>query len=157
MSSTQTAQETGEYTLGIIKPDAVMAHVDLQIIKRIKEAGFLICMTRTFRMTRAQAENLYATHRAQSYFPQLINFMTSGPSIVLVLKKANAVRDWLALMGASDPSKAAAGTLRHDYGDKETPGKNAVHGSISDQSALGEMKQFFDANLLESLMRSGRR
>jgi nucleoside-diphosphate kinase len=128
-------------TFGIVKPDAVRAGKTGAIIQRILDDGFKIRGLKLIHMTQQQAEGFYAVHRERPFFSGLVEFMSSGPSVVMALEKENAVKGWRDLMGATDPAKADAGTLRKDFGG--SVGENAVHGSDSDENATIEIAYFF--------------
>jgi nucleoside-diphosphate kinase len=119
----------GDLTFGIIKPDAVRAGKTGQIMQRITDGGFKIRAMKLMRMTRREAEGFYAVHRERPFFGELTEFMSSGPCVVMVLEKEEAVKAWRDLMGATDPAKAEDGTLRKEFG--ASMGENAVHGSDS--------------------------
>lgn len=128
-------------TFGIVKPDAVKAGHTGAIIQRILDDGFKIRGLKLIHMTRPQAEGFYAVHRERPFFSGLVEFMSSGPSVVMALEKEGAVKSWRDLMGATDPAKADPGTLRKDFGG--SVGENAVHGSDSDENAAIEISYFF--------------
>src|SRR5437764_7336441 len=128
-------------TFGIIKPDAVSAGNSGNIIQRINDAGFKLRGMKTLHMTRAEAEGFYAVHRERPFFAGLTEFMSSGPCVVMVLEKDGAVKAWRDLMGATDPAKADAGTLRKEFG--ASVGENVVHGSDSEENARIEISYFF--------------
>ncbi|HKV33451.1 MAG TPA: nucleoside-diphosphate kinase [Pyrinomonadaceae bacterium] len=128
-------------TFGIVKPDAVRAGKTGSIIQRILDDGFKIRGLKLIHMTRPQAEGFYAVHRERPFFSGLVEFMSSGPSVVMALEKEGAVKAWRDLMGATDPAKADPGTLRKDFGG--SVGENAVHGSDSDENAAIEISYFF--------------
>ena len=128
-------------TFGIVKPDAVKAGKTGAIIQRILDDGFEIRGLKLIHMTRPQAEGFYAVHRERPFFSGLTEFMSSGPCVVMALEKEGAVKAWRDLMGATDPAKADAGTLRKDFGG--SVGENAVHGSDSDENAAIETAYFF--------------
>ncbi len=130
-----------ERTFAIIKPDAVRARVAGRILARIEEAGFTIRAMRLQHLTRAQAEGFYAVHRARPFFGSLTEFMSSGPCIVMALEAPDAIRMWRALMGATDPAKAEAGTLRREFGSSIE--YNATHGSDAPETAQFELGYFF--------------
>ena len=130
-----------ERTLAIIKPDAVKRRVSGRILQRIEEAGFTIRASRRMHLTRAQAEGFYAVHRARPFFASLTEFMASGPAVVLVLEAPDAIKKWRTLMGATDPAKADAGTLRKDFA--ESIERNATHGSDAPETAAFEIGYFF--------------
>jgi nucleoside-diphosphate kinase len=129
-------------TFAIIKPDAVRAGNVGKIIDRIIEGGFRIRALKMIHQTRAQAEGFYEVHRGKPFFEDLTEFMSSGPCIVMVLEKEGAVKAWRDLMGATDPAKADAGTIRKEFG--ASVGENATHGSDSDDNALIEIAYFFN-------------
>jgi len=128
-------------TFGIVKPDAVKAGKTGAIIQRIIDDGFKIRGLKLIHMTRPQAEGFYAVHRERPFFSGLTEFMSSGPCVVMALEKEGAVKAWRDLMGATDPAKADAGTLRKEFGG--SVGENAVHGSDSDENAAIEIAYFF--------------
>lgn len=128
-------------TFGIIKPDAVAAKHTGSIIQRILDNGFIIRGLKIIHMTQKQAEGFYAVHRERPFFGGLVEFMSSGPCVVMALEKEGAVKAWRDLMGATDPAKADAGTLRKEFGG--SLGENAVHGSDSDENAAIEVAYFF--------------
>jgi nucleoside-diphosphate kinase len=128
-------------TLGIIKPDAVRAGRTGDIIRRIIDDGFKIRALKMVHLTRKETEGFYAVHRERPFFASLAEFMSSAPSVVMVLEKENAVKAWRDLMGATDPAKADDGTLRREFGS--SVGENAVHGSDSDENAAIEISYFF--------------
>ena len=129
-------------TFGIIKPDAFGAGYTGSIVQRILDNGFKIRGMKLIHMTQKQAEGFYAVHRERPFFSGLVEFMSSGPCVVMALEKeGGAVKAWRDLMGATDPAKADAGTLRKDFGG--SVGENAVHGSDSDENAAIEIAYFF--------------
>ncbi len=132
-----------ERTLSIIKPDAVAKNVVGEIVARFEKAGLRVVAARMMQLSRAQAEGFYAEHAARPFFPDLVAFMTSGPVLVQVLEGEDAVLRNRDLMGATDPKKAAPGTLRADFA--QSIDENAVHGSDSTQSATREIGYFFSA------------
>ncbi len=140
-----------ERTLSIIKPDAVAKNVVGEIIARFEKAGLRVVAARMMQLSRAQAEGFYAEHAARPFFPDLVAFMTSGPVLVQVLEGEDAVLRNRDLMGATDPKKAAPGTLRADFA--QSIDENAVHGSDSTQSAVREIGYFFSALELCSRLR----
>ncbi len=140
-----------ERTLSIIKPDAVAKNVVGEIIARFEKAGLRVVAARMMQLSRAQAEGFYAEHAARPFFPDLVAFMTSGPVLVQVLEGEDAVLRNRDLMGATDPKKAAPGTLRADFA--QSIDENAVHGSDSTQSAAREIGYFFSALELCSRLR----
>jgi nucleoside-diphosphate kinase len=130
-----------ERTLAIIKPDAVSARHAGRILQRIEEAGFQIRAMRLVHLTRPEAEGFYAVHRERPFFASLTTFMSSGPAIVMALEAPDAIRKWRTLMGATDPGKADAGTLRKDFG--QSIERNATHGSDAPETAAYELGYFF--------------
>jgi len=143
-SSTPMSVET---TLAIIKPDAVRAGNIGHIIQRITDAGFRLRGMRLLHLTRSQAERFYAVHRERPFFGELVDFMCSGPVVVMALEKENAVQAWRDMMGPTNSKDAPKGTIRGDFGTDV--GENAVHGSDSPESARTEVAFFFaDSELL---------
>jgi len=130
-----------ERTLAIIKPDAVDRHLAGTIIQRIESEGFQIRAMRLLHLSRAQAEGFYAVHRERPFFDSLTTFMSSGPAIVLVLEAPDAIRKWRTLMGATDPAKANAGTIRNEFALSIE--RNATHGSDAADTAAFEIGYFF--------------
>lgn len=130
-----------ERTLAIIKPDAVERKLAGRILQRIEEAGFQIRAMRLVRLTRGQAEGFYAVHRDRPFFPSLTAFMSSGPAIVMALEAPEAIRKWRTLMGATDPAKADAGTIRKEFA--QSIERNATHGSDAPETAAFEIGYFF--------------
>ena len=130
-----------ETTFAIIKPDAVKARHTGQIIQRIEEAGFQIRAMRLRHLTQQQAEGFYAVHKERPFFASLTKFMSSGPVVVLALQAPEAIKKWRALMGATDPAKADAGTLRKEFGASIE--NNATHGSDAPETAAFELGYFF--------------
>ncbi len=135
-----TRQE-GNFTLAIIKPDAVHKNYVGNILSIISKADFRLSGMKLIRMSIDQAEEFYAIHREKSFFEALVQFMSSGPSVVALLKRENAVNTLRDLMGPTDPLEAASGTIRNLYG--ETIRKNAIHGSDTDEHAKSEADFFF--------------
>lgn len=130
-----------ERTLSIIKPDAVDKHFIGAILQRFESTGFTIIAAKMLQLTPEQAQVFYAEHKDKAFFPSLIAFMTSGPIMVQVLEKENAISAYRELIGATDPEKAAAHTIRADFA--ESMSFNAVHGSDSPASASREIAFFF--------------
>jgi len=130
-----------ERTLAIIKPDAVERHVAGKIIQRIEDSGFQIRAMRLVRLSKTDAEGFYAVHRERPFFKSLTDFMSSGAAIVMVLEAADAIKKWRTLMGATDPAKADAGTLRKDFA--QSIERNATHGSDAPDTAAYEIGYFF--------------
>jgi nucleoside-diphosphate kinase len=130
-----------ERTLAIIKPDAVERHLTGAILQRIEAQAFQIRAMRLVHLSKKQAEGFYAVHRDRSFFASLTDFMSSGPAVVLVLEATDAINRWRTLMGATDPAKADAGTLRKDFG--QSIERNATHGSDAPETAAFEIGYFF--------------
>ena len=130
-----------ERTLSIIKPDGVAKNVIGKIYDRFEQAGLVIVAARMLRLSRAQAEGFYAVHRARPFFKDLVDFMISGPVMVQILEGEDAIQKNRDLMGATDPKKAANGTIRADFADSIDA--NAVHGSDSPDTAATEIAYFF--------------
>ena len=130
-----------ERTLAIIKPDAVERRLAGRIIQRIEEAGFQIRAMRMLHMSGRQAEGFYAVHRERPFFGSLTRFMSQGPVVVLALEAPDAIKKWRMLMGATDPAKADAGTLRKQFGTSIE--NNATHGSDAADTAAFELGYFF--------------
>ena len=128
-------------TFAIIKPDAVRARVAGQIIQRIEDEGFQIRAMRLVTLTKREAEGFYAVHRERPFFSSLTAFISSGPAIVLALEAPDAIKKWRNLMGATDPAKADAGTLRKQFGASIE--NNATHGSDAPETAAFELSYFF--------------
>ena len=132
---------TTERTFAIIKPDAVKARVAGRILSQIEEAGFAIRALRLTHLTKKEAEGFYAVHRERPFFASLTDFMSSGPCIVMALEAPDAIKKWRTLMGATDPAKADAGTLRKEFGSSIE--NNATHGSDAPETAAFELGYFF--------------
>src|SRR4249920_2670459 len=132
-----------ERTLSIIKPDAVAKNVIGQIYARFEAAGLKIVAARMAHLSRGEAEAFYAVHKARPFFKDLVTFMTSGPVMIQVLQGDNAIAKNRELMGATDPKKAAPGTIRADFADSIDA--NAVHGSDAPETAGIEVAFFFPA------------
>jgi len=130
-----------ERTLSIIKPDAVAKNVIGQIYARFEAAGLKIVAARMVHLSRAEAEAFYGVHKGRPFFNDLVNFMISGPVMVQALEGPNAILKNRDLMGATDPKKAAAGTIRADFADSIDA--NAVHGSDAAETAAVEIAFFF--------------
>ena len=137
-----------ERTLSIIKPDAVRKNVIGQILARFEAAGLRIVAARMMHLSRTEAEGFYAVHRGRPFFNDLVQFMTSGPVLVQVLEGDNAIAKNRELMGATDPKKAAKGTIRADLA--ESIDANAVHGSDGAETAMTEIAYFFAASEVHS-------
>jgi len=130
-----------ERTFAIIKPDAVRARLAGRIIQRIEDEGFQIRAMRLVSLSKREAEGFYAVHRERPFFSSLTAFMSSGPAVVLALEAPDAIRKWRTLMGATDPAKADAGTLRKEFG--QSIENNATHGSDAPETAAFELSYFF--------------
>ncbi len=128
-------------TFGIIKPDAVRAGNQGKIVDRILGTGFKVRGMKLIHQSRKQAEGFYTVHAGKGFYDELTEFMSSGPCVVLALEKENAVPAWRELMGATNPTEAAEGTLRKEFAT--SIGENAVHGSDSDENAAIEIAYFF--------------
>src|SRR5690349_6947716 len=133
-----------EQTFSIIKPDATRRNLTGAINQAIEQAGLCIVAQRRVRMTREQAETFYAVHRDRPFFSELVSSMTSGPVVVQVLEGEQAIARYREVMGATDPARAAEGTIRKRYG--LSVGENSVHGSDAPETAGKEIAQFFLAN-----------
>jgi len=132
-----------ERTLSIIKPDAVAKNVIGQIYSRFEQAGLKVVAARMTQLSKAQAEGFYAVHEERPFFGELVAFMISGPVMIQVLEGESAIQKNRDLMGATDPKKAAKGTIRADFADSIDA--NAVHGSDSPETAANEVAYFFPA------------
>lgn len=130
-----------ERTLSIIKPDAVRAGRAGEILSRLERAGFRLLAVRMRRLSRLEAEGFYHVHRERRFFSSLCDFMSSGPCITLVLERDNAVAHLREIMGATDPAKAASGTIRRDFAASIEA--NAIHGSDAAETAAFEIAYFF--------------
>jgi len=130
-----------ELTFAIIKPDAVKAGHAGRILQRIEQEGFTIRAMRMVNLSQREAEGFYAVHRERPFFGSLTKFMASGPAIVLALEATDAIKKWRTLMGATDPAKADAGTLRKEFGASIE--NNATHGSDAPDTAAFELGYFF--------------
>jgi len=128
-------------TFSIIKPDAVRAGNAAAILAEIQKAGFKIVSIKKIYLSKAQAEGFYHVHSARPFFGELTDFMSSGPIIPMVLEKENAIADLRTLMGATDPAKAADGTIRKLFA--ASIGENAIHGSDAEETAAFEIGYFF--------------
>lgn len=132
-----------ERTLSIIKPDATRRNITGKVLDRIESAGLRIVAQKRLLLSRAQAEAFYAVHRERPFFRSLVEFMTSGPVVVQVLEGENAIAKYRDVMGATDPAKAAPGTIRKDFA--ESIESNSVHGSDAPATAAEEIRFFFSA------------
>jgi nucleoside-diphosphate kinase len=130
-----------ERTLAIIKPDAVGRGLAAEILSRIHIAGFQIIAIKSLRLTKKEAEGFYAVHRERGFFGELTDFMSSGKVVVLALEAEGAILKWRETMGATDPAKAAPGTIRRDLGT--SIGNNCTHGSDAPDTAAFELGYFF--------------
>jgi nucleoside-diphosphate kinase len=135
---------TIERTFSIIKPDATARNLTGAVNAMIEAAGLRIVAQKRVRITREQAETFYAVHRERPFFRELVEFMISAPVVVQVLEGENAIAKYRDIMGATDPSKAAAGTIRKTYAN--SIGENSVHGSDAAETAVKEIAQFFSGN-----------
>jgi nucleoside-diphosphate kinase len=135
-----------ERTLSIIKPDAVAKDVIGKIYSRFEDSGLRIIAAKMLHLSREQAENFYAVHRERPFYTDLVDFMISGPVMVQVLEGEDAIAKHRDIMGATDPKKAAPGTIRADFA--ETVDENAVHGSDSPETAATEVAFYFSAEEL---------
>lgn len=128
-------------TLCIIKPDGVRSNNVGNIVAMIQKAGFRILGLKMIRLSKEQAGEFYAVHKERPFYGELVNFMSSGPIVPIALEKDNAVADWRALIGSTDPAEAAEGTIRKLYAASK--GENAVHGSDSEENGRLEVAFFF--------------
>ena len=142
---------SGTITFAMIKPDAFEAGKSGGILAHIEAAGYRILAMRLVRLTRVEAEAFYEVHRGRPFYEELVTFMSSGRAVALTLAKADAVAAWRATIGATDPAEAAAGTIRKLFA--ESKGRNAVHGSDSDENASREVAFFFPERELALLGR----
>jgi len=134
---------SAQRTLAIVKPDAVARRVVGKILTRIEDAGFTILAAKLVHMSVADARGFYYVHRQRPFYDSLCSFMTQGPSLLMVLEGDNGIARWRDLMGATDPAKAAAGTIRKDFASSIEA--NAVHGSDSPETAAAEIPYFFSS------------
>jgi nucleoside-diphosphate kinase len=135
-----------ERTFSIVKPDGVQKNLVGEVYRRFEQAGLRIVAARMTQLTQAQAEGFYAVHRERPFFKDLCEFMTSGPVIVIALEREDAVGHWRRVIGATDPAKADAGTIRKLYG--ASLGENAVHGSDSVENGRIECAYYFSGSEL---------
>lgn len=140
---------TLEQTLSIIKPDAVEKNHIGDIIARFEKNSLRVAGIKMMHLTKEQAEDFYAVHKERSFFGELVDFMTSGPVVIMVLEGENAITKNRDIMGATDPKKAAPGTIRADFADSIDC--NAVHGSDAPETAAVEIPFFFKAGEIQSL------
>lgn len=139
----------GRTTFAMVKPDAFEAGKAGRILAHIEQSGYAILAMRLVRLTRVEAEAFYEVHRGRPFYEELVSFMSSGRAVALVLDKADAVAAWRATIGATDPAEAAEGTIRKLFA--ESKGRNAVHGSDSDENAVREVAFFFPERELARL------
>ena len=130
-----------ERTLSIIKPDGVGKGVTGEVVRRLEQAGFRICAMKMVRLTPDQARMFYWVHRERPFYGPLVDFMTSGPIVAMVIEGENAVPRYRELMGATNPKEALPGTIRRDFGGDLT--QNIVHGSDAPETAVQEIRFFF--------------
>jgi len=142
----------GTYTLTIIKPDAFGSGKAGKIIAHLEQQGFQLRAARVMHLSRAEAEEFYAIHRERPFYASLVSFMTSGPSMPIVLEKPDAVSALRTVIGATDPKEATAGTVRKLYAESKE--RNAIHASDSDENAAREARFFFSET---ELIRAGAR
>ncbi len=131
----------GRRTLGIVKPDGIVNGKLGLILAHVERAGFKVRAARLVRLSRAQAEAFYEVHRGRPFYEELVTFMSSGPCLPFALERADAVATFRATIGATDPAEASPGTIRKLFA--ESKGRNAVHGSDSDENAAREIGFFF--------------
>jgi nucleoside-diphosphate kinase len=136
-------------TLGIIKPDAVAGGTTGGILAHLQKAGFVVRAARLVRLTRAEAEAFYEVHRGRPFYVELVEFMTSGPCLPMVLQRKDAVSHLRTVIGATDPAEAAPGTVRKLFA--ESKGRNAIHASDSAENAVREVAFFFTESELARL------
>jgi nucleoside-diphosphate kinase len=132
-----------ERTLSIVKPDGVQKHLIGEVIKRFEDQGLKVIGLKMIWMNKKEAEGFYSVHRGKPFFESLTTFMSSGPSVVMVLEGEGAISKIRELMGATDPKQAKEGTLRHQFATNIE--KNVVHGSDASETALFEIKYFFNS------------
>lgn len=130
-----------QITLAIVKPDAVANHRTGLIVAHLEQEGFVVRSARMVRLTRAAAGAFYAVHEGRPFYPELVEFMTSGPCLPLALERVDAVAHLRSVIGATDPKEAAAGTIRKLYA--ESKGRNAIHASDSVENAAREVAFYF--------------
>ena len=133
-----------ERTLSIVKPDGVARNLIGDVYRRFEQAGLRIIASRMLHLTSAQAEAFYEVHRERPFYRDLVRYMSSGPVVAQVLEGDNAIARYRELMGATDPAKAAAGTIRKVHA--KSIGENSVHGSDAADTAAREIAQFFSEN-----------
>jgi nucleoside-diphosphate kinase len=132
-----------EKTLSIVKPDGVQKHLIGEVIKRFESHGLKVIALKMISMDKKEAEGFYAVHRGKPFFESLTTFMSSGPSVVMVLEGEGAISKTRELMGATDPKQSKEGTLRHQFATNVE--KNVVHGSDAPETAAFEIKYFFNS------------
>jgi nucleoside-diphosphate kinase len=137
-------------TLTILKPDCVEKGLIGEVTKRFQDAGFKVVAMKLTRLTEVTAGAFYDVHRERPFFGELVEFMTRGPVVPIILEKENAVADFRALIGATNPADAAEGTIRKDFAD--SVGENIVHGSDSDENAAIEGAFFFSASEVAAIL-----
>jgi nucleoside-diphosphate kinase len=130
-----------ERTFAIIKPDAVAANQQGEILARVQKHGFTIVALKSMRLTKEEAGGFYYVHKARPFFGELTDFMSSGKIVAMVLEADSAITKWRDAMGATDPKKATPGTIRHDLGT--SIGTNCTHGSDAAETAAFEISYFF--------------
>ncbi len=130
-----------EQTLAIVKPDGVSRSLVGEVIRRIEAAGLRISALKMVHLSKKEAEGFYAVHKDKPFFPSLTSFMSEGPVVLMILTGENAIRTWRDLMGATDPAKAARGTIRKDFGISIE--RNTTHGSDAPETAAFETSYFF--------------
>ena len=128
-------------TLAILKPDCVRKNLIGKVVSQIQDAGFKVTALKMVKLTDSSAKGFYEVHKERPFYNDLVEYMTSGPCVPIALEKANAVEDFRKLIGATDPAKAADGTIRKLYADSIQ--ENIVHGSDSDENAAKEISHFF--------------
>jgi len=131
-----------EQTLAIVKPDGVARNLVGEVVRRIEAGGLKIKALKMVHLSKAQAEGFYAVHRDKPFFASLTTFMSEGPVVLMILGGDDAIRRWRDLMGATDPAKAAAGTIRKDFG--QSIERNTTHGSDAPETAAFETAYFFN-------------
>ncbi|MBU2636704.1 MAG: nucleoside-diphosphate kinase [Bacteroidetes bacterium] len=139
-----------ERTLAILKPDCVRKNLTGQVIAQIEKAGFKILGIKKIRLTKDTAGAFYAVHKGRAFYEGLVEFISSGPCVPIALEKENAIADFRALIGATDPAEAAPGTVRKDFADNK--GENIVHGSDSAENGKLEVGFFFSEKELIELI-----
>ena len=137
---------SGNRTFTMIKPDAVESNNIGNITQMISDAGFSIKAMKLTKLSKVQAQKFYAVHKERPFYDELVEYMTSGPIIAAILEKENAVTDFRNLIGSTDPSEAEDGTIRKKYA--ESKGRNAIHGSDSDENAIIESEFHFQPSEL---------